>query len=104
MFQRFLWVGWIPKVLAQLKSRHLQSIEFNLIINDPKELDVFDWSWMSNAFQQPPFLTLRMLRFWVRGPHPNAVETAIRGKLPDCNARGIISVELPLCEVYRGSV
>jgi hypothetical protein len=105
IFQPFLWVGWIRKVLSQIISRHMQKVEFDLAINDPKELDILDWDWMSNEFQKPAFLALRMVRFLVRGRFDSrAVKAAIREKLPDCDTRGILFVEFPVFEVCRRSL
>lgn len=52
---------------SQIKFRHLRSIQFNLSLREPKELNVIDWNWISNAFQYPSFLTLWMVQSSVLG-------------------------------------
>src|ERR1700691_3827124 len=94
-----IYVEWIPELLSQIKSPHMRSIEFNVWLDKLEGLDRLDWNWMSNAFQRPPFLALRMVRFCVRGRlDPSAVEVTIKQRLTNCDARGIVYVECPFSE------
>ena len=92
-------VGWIPLILARIKSPYLEEVEFSIFLSQIDQIDPtdfpIDWESYDKLFAWGVgFQRLQRLTFavYVPGVEEEVVEKEMRKRLPDCDTRGILCV------------
>lgn len=92
-YHRIAYVGWVPIILSQITSPHIEEVVMRLLLTTIKNIDLFDWGAMAGVLGQPHFSRLKRLQFEIRGEvNRDELAIAIRERLPECDGRGILYV------------
>lgn len=92
--------AWIPLVISQISSPHVEEIELGITdIFAPEDFDRFDWSLLWRALTQPRFVKLKSVRFMVAAESSRSSEKmkeCITRHLEKIDTRGLICVDCPV--------
>jgi hypothetical protein len=91
--------SWTSSLVSTIKSPRIETIVLRASFFKLADVESLDWATLEKTFAQPHFADLQTFEVCLpRSPSDFLILDAIRGKLPACEARGLIRLSRPMTQ------